>query len=141
VAHAEARDRRVIGRLVGGDDAEGDVLATAALDRSRGANANGIGVDQQRHHHCRVMRRATMAVLAIGAIEGGQVKLVDDLRHTPRQVIVGQPLPQAGPQQQLLIAIARQEVLRHRTSVLTLPDRPPARNLPGLSHRAWAPSA
>ena len=59
------------------------------------------------------MRRATMAVLAIGAIEPGQIELVDDLQHEPRQVIVGQPLPQAGRQQQLLIAITRKEVLRH----------------------------
>jgi hypothetical protein len=52
------------------------------------------------------MRRPTMAGLTMGAGERGQVKLVDDLQHEPRQVIVGQPLPQAGRQQQILIAVA-----------------------------------
>jgi len=114
VAHTKARDRRVIGRLVGGDDPKRDVLAAAPLDRSRGPHADRIGVDQQRHHHRRIMRRSTMAILAIGTVERREVKLVDDLQHKPRQVIGGQPIPQAGRQQQLVIAIARQEVLRHR---------------------------
>jgi hypothetical protein len=30
-----------------------------------------------------------MAILAIGAIEGRQVELVDDVQHEPRQVVVG----------------------------------------------------
>jgi hypothetical protein len=42
----------------------------------------------QRNHHRRVMRRATMAVLTIGAAERRQVKIVDDLQHQPRQLIV-----------------------------------------------------
>ena len=45
VTHAEARDRRVIGRLVGGDHAERDVLATAPLDRPRRPLPDRVGVD------------------------------------------------------------------------------------------------
>jgi hypothetical protein len=36
----------------------------------------------------------------------------------------GQPLAQARRQQQLLIAVAREEVLRHLEMVLTTPDGP-----------------
>ena len=54
------------------------------------------------------MRRGTMAIAAIGAVERRQIELVDDLQHEPRQVIVGQPLPPALWQQQRLIAITRQ---------------------------------
>jgi hypothetical protein len=106
VAHPEARDRRVIGRLIGGHDPKGNVLAAAPLDRPRGPHPDGIGVDQQRDHHRRIMRRPAMAVLATGAVERGQIKLVNDLQYEPRQVILGQPLPQAGRQQQRLIAVA-----------------------------------
>jgi len=35
VAHPKARDRRVVGKLVGADHPEGDVLATTALDAPR----------------------------------------------------------------------------------------------------------
>jgi len=42
-----------------------------------------------------------------------------------REVLLGQPVAQARRQQQLLLAIARDEVLRHHRRVLTGPDRPP----------------
>jgi hypothetical protein len=35
MAHPEPRDRRVIGGLIGRDDAKGDVLAATPLDRPR----------------------------------------------------------------------------------------------------------
>jgi hypothetical protein len=75
------------------------------------------------------MRRPTMAIVARGAVERGEIEFVDDLQHEPRQVIVGQPLPQAGWQQQCLIAITRQEVPRHAAIVVTAPD----------NNRRWGP--
>ena len=44
--------------------------------------------------------------------------------HKPRQMTVGQPLAHAQRQQQLLLAIARDEVLRHPEMVLTAADGP-----------------
>jgi len=49
----KARDRRVIGNLVGADHPKGDIPATAPLDRSRGP----LSVGQQRDHHRRLVRR------------------------------------------------------------------------------------
>jgi hypothetical protein len=57
VALAKARDRRVIGHLVRGDHAVGNVLDAATLDRPRGALPTRVGVEQQRDHHRRIMRR------------------------------------------------------------------------------------
>jgi hypothetical protein len=45
----KARDRRVVGDLVGRDHPEGNVLAATALDRARGTVPDCVGVNLQRH--------------------------------------------------------------------------------------------
>jgi hypothetical protein len=124
MANAEARDRRVIGRVVGGDDAERDIVLAAPLDRARGPHTDRVAVDEQRDHHRRIVRRTTPPVVAIGRVERRQIHLGDCVQHEPREVALGQPLAQARRQQQLLLAITRDEVLRHHRMVLTTPDRP-----------------
>jgi hypothetical protein len=123
VADAEACDRRVIGRMVGGDDAERDILVAAALDPPRRSFSNRVGVQQQREHHRRIKRRAAPAVVAVAGQERSQVEFVDDLEHEPRQVIVGQPLPQAWRQQQGLLPITRHEVMGHHQILPPEPDK------------------
>jgi hypothetical protein len=59
-----------------------------------------------------------MSVGAIGGIERAQIKLRDGIDDEPREMAFRQPLVQARRQQQLLLAIARDEVLRHREIVL-----------------------
>jgi len=59
------------------------------------------------------MRRPPVPVGAISGIERGQIELSDGIDNEPREVIPRQPLAQARRQQQLLLAITRQEVLRH----------------------------
>jgi hypothetical protein len=122
VADPKARDRGVIGRLVGRDHPERDVLAAPSLDPARGALADRIRVHDQRHHHRRIMRGSAVPVGAIGGKERGQLKLADRVDHKPRKVVLGQPFAQTRRQQQLLLAITREEVLRHADIVLTDPD-------------------
>jgi hypothetical protein len=105
VADAKARDRRVIGRAVGSNHTERDVVVTAPLDSPRGAHPDRVGIDEQRHHHRRVMRRATPAVIAIARVERADIHLRNRIEDEPREVILRQPLPQARRQQQLLLAI------------------------------------
>jgi hypothetical protein len=121
IALTEARDRRVIGPLVGADHARGDILNAAPLDRPRGPLADRVDVEQQRHHHRRIVRRPTMAVSAIGRIERGQIDRRDRVDHKPRKVILRQQSRQARRQQQLLLTITRQEVLRHAGIVFRRP--------------------
>jgi hypothetical protein len=77
VACAKAGDRRVVGRLVGGDHPEGDVLRAAALDPPRGALADRVGVEQQRDHHLGVVGGSTPAVLPVAGEEALEVHLRD----------------------------------------------------------------
>ena len=70
-----------------------------------------------------------MPVDPIGRVERAQIERRDGVDHEPRQMPLRQPLAQARRQQQLLLAITRDEVLRHPGMVLTAPDGPdPLRN-------------
>jgi hypothetical protein len=138
VPDPEAGERRVIGRLVGRDHPERHVLATAALDRPRRALADRVRVEQQRDHHRRIKRRATPTVLTVPSQERREIKLVDGIEHEPRQVIGRQPITQARRQQQLLLAITPQEVLRHPHIVLTGSDISTGK-APGLRDSLKAP--
>jgi hypothetical protein len=109
----EPCDRGVVGLVLRGDDPGSDVLLARALDRSRGPHPARIGVEHQGHHHRRLVGRATMAILAIGAIERRQIHRADRVDHKPRQIAFPQPLPDVGRHQEHLLASTRQEVLRH----------------------------
>jgi hypothetical protein len=124
VALTEARDRRVIGPLVGADNARGNGLDAAPLDPPRRPLADRVAVEQQRDHHRRIVRRPALTVVAVERVERPQIERRDGVDDKPHEVPVGQPLTQARRQQQLLIAVAREEVLRHRSIVLTSADGP-----------------
>src|SRR5215211_988094 len=68
------------------------------------------------------MRRATPSIVAVAGMKRRQIHLGDRVEHEPRQVPLRQPLTQARRQQQLLLAITRDEVLRHHRIVLNPPD-------------------
>jgi hypothetical protein len=126
VAHPKARDRRVVGHLVRRDHAEGDVLAAAALDPARASLADAVGVSQQGEHHLRIVRGAAVAVGAVGGVESLEVELLDRLDHKPGEVVFTQPVAQIRRQQQRLLSITSEEVLRHDPSFCLQTDRKPS---------------
>jgi hypothetical protein len=92
MALAKARDRRVIRGTVGTDHPRGDVLDAAALDPPRRTLPNRVAVEQQRHHHRWLVRRTTLPVEPIAAIEPGQVQPLHRVDNEPREVPRGHPL-------------------------------------------------
>jgi hypothetical protein len=122
VTLAKARDRAVIGPLVGRDHPQRDIVDARPLDRPRRTPPPRIRVKQQRDHHRRIVRRAPMPVPAIGGIERRQIHLLDRGQHEPRQVVLRQPIAHARRQQQHLLTVTRNEVLRHDRIVQNHPD-------------------
>jgi hypothetical protein len=114
----------VIRPLVGADNTRGNVLSAAPRDPPRRPLADRVAVEQQRDHHRRIVRRPALTVVAVDRVERPQIERRDGVDDTPHAVPVGQPLTQARRQQQLLIAVARQEVLRHCGIVLSSADGP-----------------
>jgi hypothetical protein len=66
--------------------------------------------------------RATVAVRAVGGVEGLQVERLDRLDHKPGEVVLIQPVAQVRRQQQGLISVAAKEVLSHARIVFGAPD-------------------
>src|SRR5215207_1015811 len=83
----------------------------------------GASIQKQRNHHARLKRRTTPPVLPIGGIKRRQIELLNDIEQIPRQMPPRQPVAHARRQQEVLLAIARQEVLRHPASLLNRSDR------------------
>jgi hypothetical protein len=140
VTHSKPSDRGVIRDLIGGDHTESDILAQTPLDTTRGALPDRVGIEQQRDHHLRIECHATPPINAIRVIDGAQIDLFDSVQHKPRQMVLRQPLAQAGRQQQFLLTIALQEILRHRPPplgdqhiVLNHPDDTPTK--PGFTQQ------
>lgn len=121
VTGAKAGDSRVVWDLVGADHPEGHVLAAATLDSARGALANAVAVEQKADHRLGLEGGGAPAVFAVLGVERGQVDLLDRVDHEPGEVVLGQPLGQAGRQKQLLVSVAGEEVVGHRA--------PPIRSL------------
>jgi hypothetical protein len=112
-------------RPVGADHARGDVLDTPRLDPPRRPLPNRVGIEEQRDHHRRIVRRPTKSVDAIDRRERRQIHRRDSVDHKPRQMVLRQPLTQARRQQELPLAVAHDEVRRHAEIVLTGADGTP----------------
>jgi hypothetical protein len=134
----KARDRRVIGHLVGRDHAVGNILATAALDPSGGTLSTRVRIQQQRDHHRRVIRRPTPPITAMRRIESRQIHLRYRVKDEPREMTLRQPIPHIQRQQKRLLTINRNEVLRHHQMVLNPPDDPGLRD--SLDERRSSPT-
>jgi hypothetical protein len=74
MAAAKVRDRRMVGDEVAGHDPVGDVLYAGALDPARGAVAARVGIEQERHHHRRLVGWPAVPVGPIGGVEGAQIE-------------------------------------------------------------------
>jgi hypothetical protein len=112
----------VIGDQVGADHPVRHVLDAGALDPTRGAITARVGIEQQSHHHRRLVRRPAMAVGAIVRIERAQIHLRDRVQHRPDKVTVRHPAKQRRAHQKCLLTTTLDEVLGHAGSLLDPPD-------------------
>jgi hypothetical protein len=112
VADPEPGDGHVIGCGVAAQDAEGNVLLTAAFDLAGGADPGAVGVQQ----HPRLVGGSAVAVGSVDLEEGAQVELVDHVEDEPGQVVGWQPVADIGWEQERLVAVAGTEVVGHGRS-------------------------
>jgi hypothetical protein len=96
VPDPKPRDRHVVGELVGGRHAEGDVFLAAAFELPGGAHPDGVGVQQHAEQQLGVVGGVAVPVGAVRPVEGCQVELVDHVEDEPGQVAFGEPVAQVG---------------------------------------------
>jgi hypothetical protein len=104
---------RVIRHLVTGDDPIGNVLTAVTLDPARGPLIRRVRIQNQAHHHRRLIRRPAVPVRPVGRIEPLQIEPTYRLDHKPRQMILRQPVAKRRRHQERLLTITIDEVLRH----------------------------
>jgi hypothetical protein len=131
MATDKPRDRRVIGKQIAGDHPIGDILAAVPLDRPRRAHPGRERVQDQRHHHRRLIRRATVTIASISGIKRRQIQLADRVDHKPRKVIGRQPLPHIPRQQKPLPTTALGSSAPSRNRLERRGRTPFARQRPG----------
>src|SRR4051812_15152119 len=80
----------------------------------------GASIEQQRHHHRRVISRPRPPVDPIGRVERVQVHLADGVDDKPREVALRKPLTDIGRHQKRLLAITRDKALSHAPNRLSI---------------------
>jgi len=112
----EPGDRRVIRALIGRDHPKGHIPLAQPLDPSTRPFSQAVCIQQQRHHHGRLVRRLSPAIRPIGLLHGRQVHLGHRIQEKPGQVAFRQPVLQRRGQQIELLALTREKVVTHRVA-------------------------
>ncbi len=113
VADPEPGDGDMVGRLVAGKHAEGDVVVAAPFNLPGGAHPDAVAVQQHAQQGLGVVGGVAVPVGPIAAQERRQVELICHVAHEPGEVVLGQPVSKVGRQQERLLAVAAKEVVGH----------------------------
>jgi hypothetical protein len=84
----------VVRRLVGGQHPEGDVLLAASFELAGGAYPQAVAVQQHAQQGLGVVGGVAVPVVAVLAVEGLKVELVDHVEDEPGEVALGEPVAQ-----------------------------------------------
>jgi hypothetical protein len=115
----------MIRHLVTRDHAVRDVLTAPSLDPACGPLARRLRIQNEAHHHRRLVRSAAVTVGSVRRVERLQIKPTDRIDHEPRKMVLRQPIPQRRRHQESLLTITIDEVLRHAGIPPRRPDRTP----------------
>ncbi len=104
---AEITDPTVVGLLlVAGKHPKGGILPAGPLDPARGGDANAVGVQEQHHHHSRLIGLDPAGISGlVDRIDGREVQLRGQIQQKEHQMVRRQPLHWRGRQQQRLLRV------------------------------------
>ena len=103
---------------------ERHVVHQLPRDLPRRKHSRRVTVDQQLHHHPRLVRRTTATVTFVPTVETRQVQIVHHVAHMKRQVLLWKPLPKVRRQQQLLLRLISTKSCRHPLTSRLVKNRP-----------------
>src|SRR5665648_326029 len=100
--------------LVGRKDAEGYLLIGGPLNLARGGLAQAVGVEDELHHHGRVVDRPTaQVILLVGRKDGGEIQAVHHVGEEPDEMSLGHPFAHVRGEEVLLIWVVGEKVPCH----------------------------
>jgi hypothetical protein len=103
----------MIGVQPAGDHPVAHVAQAPLFDHPAGPLALAVPIQQQRHHHLRVKRGASVPVGPVPAAELAEIQGGHRIQNDEHQIVLGQPLAHIHRQQQRLITLREKEILRH----------------------------
>lgn len=103
---AEITDPSVVGLLVAGEHPEGRILPAGPLDPPGRGDADAVGVEQQHHHHPRLIGLVPAGISRLThRIDGREIQLGGHVQQEEHQMVRRQPLHRRGRQQQRLLRV------------------------------------
>src|SRR6185437_14278982 len=116
----EVADSRVVWMPTPGNYPERHVLMGLPLYLPRRRDPYAVPIQEQRHHHLRIVRREAPQLALVVRVDRGQVQLLDDIQDEQRQVVLRQPLQRRRRQQKCLPRCVRAERLAHAPQEIIL---------------------
>ena len=111
---AKVGDSAEVGRVVGRQHPEGDVLVQPLGYAPRGGYPDAVAVEQHLHHHPGMVGQSAQAFLLIAVADLREIKLPHHVGNKAGQMVLRQPLLESRRQQQLLLRVVATEGLVHR---------------------------
>ena len=87
---AEIADGAEVRRIIADDGPKSQIALAGSRDLTAGADAHGVGVDQERHHHGNVERRLATQFPGVILVEGHEIDLRDEIQQKEHQIVLGQ---------------------------------------------------
>jgi hypothetical protein len=129
---SEVADPRMVRVVIGRQHSEGHVLVRPPFYLARRRYTDAVRVQQQRHHHLRMVWRIAAQLAFVVRVDRRQIELRDDIHDEARQVVFRQPLERRWWQQEALTGRVRPVDLAHASNK----QYPPAIVDPG-AHALW----
>ena len=105
VLGAEVRDGGVLRQVARREPPEGNMIDARLFDLAAGAEGDAVPVDEEFHHHRRVVEREAALLAFVVGVDGGEVHGVDGVTDEPGQVFIGQLVVEAGRQEECLVRV------------------------------------
>jgi len=85
----------------------------SSLDLAGRAHAEALGVEEERHHRLRMVCGAATPLVAVVAVEGGEVHLLQRVEDEEGEVVLGKPVGDRRREQVELVTLGGEEVVGH----------------------------
>ena len=108
---AKIADGAKVGRSLAHDGSKSQVAFASGRDLAAGADAHGISVHQERHHHRDVERRLATHLPSVILMESRQVQLWDQVQQEEHQVVFGQRFARRNQLLAAMLGVPRAVVL------------------------------
>ena len=116
MATPKLTDRAVLREVARRQHPKRHILLKLPRNGARGEHPRRVGVNQNLHHHRRLIGRVATTVALVGCVECAQLQRIDQVADVMGQMPRRQPFAQVGRQKQQLVRLIGTKRRRHPTN-------------------------